>query len=411
MKILLVHSRYRSKAPSGENNVVDRESALLATAGHQVELFQRTSDDIATWGPARKAALPARSIWNAQARKELAEHIEVFRPDLVHVHNTFPLISASALHACRDMGVPVVATIHNYKLVCASGDFFRAGRPCHDCSGGRLLPGLTHGCYRGSRLATAPVAGALTLNRPGWRSLVSAYIFISSSQRELMRGLDLPDDRVFVKHNFVPVAPTMDASPRDHCVVYLGRLDAAKGIPFLQSSWDAFREANPRSSLRLVIAGGGPLEDQVHRWAADRESVEYAGLLSSEAANRLLQRALAAVVPSQWEETFGLVAVEAMAAGVAPIAPAHGSFPELVTDGVDGALFTPHDPRDVARVLRQVDEDSECYIDYGRRGRATYEERFTPSANLEELLKVYSYALAHPASGRRPRSPIPTWKA
>ena len=397
MKVLIVHGRYRSVAPSGENRVVDQESSLLKAAGHAVELFQRDSDDIADWGLARKAALPARSIWNARVLEELEDQIDVFRPDVVHVHNTFPLISASALHACRNKEVPVVATIHNYKLLCASGDFFRAGRPCHECSRGQLLPAMTHGCYRQSRLATTPVAGALGLHRSAWRSLVSAYIFISSSQRELMGGLGLPQDRAFVKHNFVPSLPQQGALPREHVVAYLGRLDAAKGILFLLSAWDAFREDYPDSPLRLVIAGGGPLEEHVRRWAASHESVDYEGLLRPDKAAHLLRRALAAVVPSQWEETFGLVAVEAMSAGVAPIAPAHGSFPELVTDGVDGTLFTPDDPRDLVRVLRQVDGHPERYIGFGRRGRVTYGERFTPSANLEKLLDIYRFAIAHPA--------------
>ena len=396
MKVLQVHSRYRSKAPSGENNVVDRESSLLEGAGHQVEVFQRHSDDIAAWGPARKAALPVRSVWNKQVREELAHRIDAFRPDVVHVHNTFPLISASALDACRDRAVPVVATIHNYKLLCASGDFFREERPCHECGGGRVAPAMVHGCYRESRLATAPVAVALGVNRSAWRRLVSAYIFISSAQRELMRGLEVPSERAFVKHNFVPDVPYEEDFPKEHLVAYLGRLDATKGLLFLMRSWDAFRQECPRSPLRLVIAGGGPLEHQVRCWAAAHDSVDYVGLVRPQAAAGLLRGALAAVVPSQWEETFGLVAVEAMSAGVAPIAPAHGSFPELVTDGIDGALFTPHDPRDLVRVFRQVDEHPEKYIGYGQQGRFTYEKRFAPSANLEELLAIYRFAIAHP---------------
>ena len=184
MKVLLVHSRYRSGAPSGENRVVDQELALLAAAGHEVERFQRDSDDIATWPLARKSTLPARSMWNGQVRSELARRLEQARPDVVHIHNTFPLISPSVLYACRDNGVPAVATIHNYKLLCASGDFFRDGKPCHDCAGGKVAPAVLHGCYRGSRLATVPVTAGMALHRPAWRSLVSAFIFISSSQRE-----------------------------------------------------------------------------------------------------------------------------------------------------------------------------------------------------------------------------------
>jgi glycosyltransferase involved in cell wall biosynthesis len=403
VKVLVVHGRYRSAAPSGENNVVDQEAAALIAAGHQVGLFQRHSDDIAGWSLPRKAALPVRTLWNGQVRHQLASQIELSRPDVVHIHNTFPLITPSALYACRDAGVPVVATIHNYKLLCASGEFFRDGAPCHDCAGGLGGSAVRHGCYRGSRLATVPVVAATAVHRPAWRQLVSAYIFISAAQRDLMHDLALPKDRVFVKHNFVPPVPAYDRDP-EHIVVYLGRLDAAKGAPFLMRAWDSFRARAPESSLRLVVAGAGPLADQVRAWGASRPSVDVFGMLAREDAARLLRRSLAAVMPSQWEETFGLVAVEAMAAGVAPVAPARGSFPELVTDGVNGALFEPEDPVALAQILQDVDRRPDRYAEYGRQGRATYEKRFHPDVIVEELLDVYRFAVSNPASTDRSRA-------
>ncbi|WP_460820659.1 glycosyltransferase [Nocardioides ungokensis] len=400
MKVLLVHGRYRSTAPSGENRVVDQEAAALSAAGHRVELFQRHSDDIGGWSLARKAALPVRSFWNVEARKDLARRLEASRPDVVHVHNTFPLISPSVLYACRDAGVPVVVTLHNYKLLCASGDFFRDGAPCHDCANGSAAPALQHGCYRGSRLATAPVVAGLALHRSAWRELVSAYIFISASQRDLMHDLRLPADRVFVKHNFVDADTTARSGP-EHLAVYLGRLDAAKGVPFLMRAWDVFRVRHPESPLRLVVAGGGPLEGDVRAWGSRHPSVDVTGLLPPDEAQRLLRRALVTVVPSQWEETFGLVAIEAMAAGVAPLAPARGSFSELVTDGVDGALFEPDDPGALARVLHDVDLHPGRYAELGACGLRTYEERFRPHGNVEQLLGIYRFAVANPIGGDR----------
>ena len=204
MKIVVVHSRYRSVAPSGENRVVDQEGEALAALGHEVIRFERRSDDIEGWSKARKAALPARVVWNAAARRELRAALREHRPDVVHVHNTFPLLSASVLYACRDESVPVVATIHNYKLACASGDFFRGGSVCHDCSGGLPGPALRHGCYRGSLPATVPVALAMTAHRQAWRQLVSAYAFISAAQRDLLAGVGLPPERMFVRHNLIP---------------------------------------------------------------------------------------------------------------------------------------------------------------------------------------------------------------
>ena len=214
MKILIVHNRYRPTAPSGENAVVDQESSALSTRGHDVALFQRHSEDIATWSPLRRATLPARVLWSQDSRRGITDSLIKFEPDVVHIHNTFPLVTPSVLYACRDASVPVVATLHNYKLGCASGTFFRDGRVCHDCLGGSSLPALAHGCYRGSAASTAPVVLGSWLHRTAWRTMITAYIFISAAQRELLAPVGLPADRSFVKHNFVPLRlRTVRSSP------------------------------------------------------------------------------------------------------------------------------------------------------------------------------------------------------
>lgn len=395
MKILVVHGRYRSSAPSGENHVVDQEAAALADAGNDVSLFERNSDDIPDWSIARKAALPALTLYNPEIRHSLAAELERTAPDVVHVHNTFPLLTPSVLHACRDAHVPVVATIHNYKLLCAGGALFRDGKTCHKCLDGRGAPAALHGCYRGSSLKTIPVVAGMRLNRGNWQSLVSAYVFISSAQRALMRGLDLPTERVFVKHNFVPEPPPRTTSA-EHLVTYLGRLDAPKGALFLMEAWDAFLSQRPDTTLRLAVAGGGPLEDKVQAWAAARPSVDFHGLLPRDQASQLLGRSLAALVPSRWEETFGLVAIEAMAMGVAPVAPDRGSFPELISDGKDGVLYSPDSLADLVRVLSSVDDDPPTYVDMGERGRRTYQSRFTRETNIEALLEIYRFAIRNP---------------
>ena len=237
MRILLVHNRYRSAAPSGENRVVDQESAALADLGHEVLRFGRSSDEIEQWSAARKVSLPARTIWSRETYRELTAVLHERRPDVVHVHNIFPLLSAAVLHSCRDSKVPVVATIHNYRLACANGTFFRDGAVCHDCAGGGLpVRAVRHGCYRGSRAATAPVALAIGIHRQAWRSMVSAYIFISASQRDLLRGASLPADRMFVRYNLIP-RRSRPQSERTPTVVYAGRLDEAKGARVLMAGW------------------------------------------------------------------------------------------------------------------------------------------------------------------------------
>jgi glycosyltransferase involved in cell wall biosynthesis len=396
MRILLVHNRYRSAAPSGENRVVDQESAALAALGHEVLRFGGSSDEIGQWSAARKASLPARTIWSRETYRDLTAVLRERRPDVLHVHNTFPLLSAAVLYACRDAGVPLVATIHNYRLACANGTFFRNGAVCHDCAGRLPTRAVLHGCYRDSRAATAPVALAMGLHRQAWRSLVSAYVFISSSQRDLLQGSGLPPERVFVRYNLIPhrSRPRIERAPT---VVYAGRLDEAKGARLLMAGWDIYCQTSGKPGMNLVIAGAGPLGDEMAAWASGRPSVEMTGALSADQCGELIAQARAVVLPSAWEETFGLVAVEAMAAGVPPIATDHGSFTELITPGVDGVLFQPGEPAALGRAIADVEQDPDRYEAYGEQARKTYEQRFDPQRSVDELLRIYHFAVTHPA--------------
>ena len=400
MRVVLVHNRYRSAAPSGENRVVDQEAVALANLGHQVTRFERCSDEIERWPRAKRASLPARVVWSRDAHRGLGAVLRERRPDVVHVHNTFPLLSPAVLYACRDAAVPIVATIHNYKLACASGDFFRNGSVCHDCADGLPVPAVRHGCYRGSRAATAPVALAMSAHRRAWLSLVSAYVLISAAQRDLLAGLSLASDRVFVRHNLIP-RRNAPAVAREPSVVYAGRLDEAKGLRLLMAGWDCYRAAAGDTGLRLVIAGAGPLEREVTAWASTRPCVEVVGQLGSEQCSELISRARAVLLPSAWEETFGLVAIEAMALGVPPVASGHGSFPELITPEVDGVLFRPGDPAALARAVADVQAYPERFENYGEQARKTYEQRFDPQRSAEQLLEIYRFAITHPVSSGR----------
>ena len=280
---MLVHNRYRSAAPSGENRVVDQEGEALAALGHEVTLFGRSSDEIEQWSLARKAALPARTIWSREAYRDLRTALADRRPDVVHVHNTFPLLSPAVLYACQDARIPVVATIHNYRLVCANGSFFRAGAVCHDCAHGSGIQAVVHGCYRESRLATMPRVLEMSVHQRAWKSLVSAYVFISASERDLLGGVGLPPGRVFVRHNLIPGRDRPRTSPQARAI-YAGRLDEAKGVRLLMAGWDRYLETSAEPGLSLLIVGGGPLSGEVAAWASARPSVAMTGTVSAPSA-------------------------------------------------------------------------------------------------------------------------------
>lgn len=396
MKILVVHNRYRSAAPSGENVVVDQEASMLASRGHDVALFQRHSDDIGSWSSLRRATLPVRMLWSEESRRGVTAALRDFAPDVVHVHNTFPLVTPSVLYACRDFSIPVVMTVHNYRLGCASGDFFRDGRVCHDCLSKASVSAIPHGCYRDSRASTAALVVGHRLHARPWRNLVTAYVFNSAAQRDLLEPVGLPAQRRFVKYNFVPAPPHHSDVAKECVVSYVGRLDVAKGAEFLMRAWDAFRAQRPGSPLRLVVAGDGDLRDTVAQWAGQHRTVTMEGRVPRETVATILARSRAAIVPSQCEETFGLVAAEAMAAGTAPVATAHGAFPELITPGADGALFPPAHVNALVEILADVDDNPQRWREFGERARQTYRDRFTPEASIDRLIDIYRFAVQNP---------------
>jgi glycosyltransferase involved in cell wall biosynthesis len=412
MRILQVHNRYRSAFPSGENRVVDLESRYLQIHGHQVEQFQRSSDTIETWSAWKKALLAGRLVWSRDSHRALLGVLRTNRPDVVHIHNIYPLLSSSVLYACADEGVPAVVTLHNYRPVCPSGSLFRDGALCLDCVGRLPGPAVRHGCYRDSRLATIPVALAGEVHRQAWRTLLSAYICISHFQHQMLAPARFAEDRIFVKHNLVPFVepPTPRPWPGD-TVVFAGRLDEGKGIPLLMEAWDLYSSASGTQPLRLVIAGTGPLADTVETWSRDRTDVEVVGLLTPEACHRLMATARAAVLPFRAQEPFGLVTVEAMAAGVAVIAPDHGAFPELVADRKEGRLFAPGDARSLAQTFKDAECAPDRYRGYGINGRRAYESRFDPHDNVKQLVSIYEYAISNPVGidrGQRASVAVPT---
>ncbi|GGX15533.1 glycosyl transferase [Streptomyces malachitofuscus] len=392
MHVLVVHNRYNSAQPSGENKVVDQEVALLRGAGHRVEVFGRRSDDIAAMSLPRKAAVPLLVPWNPAVRRELAARLRAERPDVVHVHNVFPLLSPAVLAACADAGVPAVATLHNYTQVCPPGTLQREGGPCTECVGATPLPAVRHGCYRGSRLATLPLAVGLSVNRRRWWSGVERFLCISAAQRDVLVGAGMPAERLAVKHNFVPEPGVRRSGDGEH-LLYLGRLAEAKGVRLLMAAWDEIA-AGGGVGVPLVIAGAGPLEREVTAWAAGRDDVRYVGLYDPARCRQAVARAVAVVAPSTWLEAFGLVVVEAMAAGVPAVAAGHGAFVELVEDGVTGLLHRPGEPASLAACLRRITAEPALGRRMGRAARHRYEQGFSPEVGLERLVDAYRSAIA-----------------
>jgi glycosyltransferase involved in cell wall biosynthesis len=385
-KVLVVHNRYRSRFVSGENRMVEQEVELLRRAGDTVVPYVRESDEIADFGSGARAWLPARVVWSPQDRRALTRLVARERPDIAHVHNTFPLISPSAIHALASLGIPTVMTLHNFRLFCANGLLFRDGHPCEECLGSSPLPGVVHGCYRGSRAATAPIALSTTAHRwLGTWNRVASFVTLSSFAREKVIAGGLPPARVVVKPNFVQPPSRVRKGPGAQ-YVFLGRLTPEKGADVLVSAWSA-------ELGRLLVAGDGPerrgLEQQAR---AHGGTVRFLGSLSPQECGELLRSARALVVPSRAYEGFPVAVVEAYAHGVPVIAPAHGAFPEVVEDGVTGLLFRAGDAADLRARMRTL-ADPQRSLEMGAAARHAYETRYTPERNLRALHAIYGRAM------------------
>ncbi len=395
MRVLVVHNHYRANAPSGERTVIEQETEGLRSYGHEVRLFERFSDEVDTWHPARRAAVPLDALWGFSSRRPLSAVLRDYAPEVVHVHNLFPLVSPRLLTACAEVGIPVVATIHNYRLLCARGDFYRAGSTCLECSDGSSAAALRHRCFHDSTAQTATVVAGTRLHRRAWQRLVSAYVFISDAERSQLQAAGLPGHRSFVKWNFVSEGSAAEGPPADQ-VAYVGRLEQAKGVDILMRAWERFRAESPGSTLRLAVVGGGPMAQEVATWAEGQTFVDYHGLMERDEAMQVMGRSRCVLLPSQWMETFGLVAVEAMSRGVPPVAAASGAFPELIDDGRTGLLVAPTDVGGWARAIGAVDRERARFDAMGAAARRLYRERFSADRNLEQLIDIYRFAIQNP---------------
>ncbi len=390
MKILLIHNYYLQ--PGGEDQVFSSEAEVLRANGEDVELYTIANTSIAAMG---RLDLAVSTIWNRQVFRELTTLLRANTPDLVHCHNTFPLVSPAAYAAARRLKIPVVQTLHNFRLLCPNALFLRNGRSCEDCLGrGFAWPSVLHACYRGSRPATAVVAGMLGVHkmRGTWRTAVDTYIAVSEFARAKFVAGGLPADRMVVKRNFLQHDPGIGAHLGGFAL-YVGRLSAEKGIELLVRLWDRLGLGIP-----LRIIGSGPLESL----AVDSPPrVEWLGWQPRDRVLATMKDATFLVFPTECYEGFPMVLVEAMATGLPVIASDRGSLPEIVQDGAAGLLVPTGNPeKNWAEALRWAVTHPEAVAEMGRYARQEFERHYTPEIGYRRLSDVYQQTV------QRARAPI-----
>lgn len=366
---------------------------MLRGNGHEVSTYAAHSDDIRRMPPLEKAAVPGRVIWSPKDRRGVDQVLAAGNTDVVHLHNPFPLISPSVLSAARKHRVPVVMTLHNYRLFCAAGTLLRDGVPCLDCLPRTPLPGLVHACYRDNRAATLPLAASIGVHRGlgTWVKGVARFIVMSDFAHGIMVQAGIPGDQISVKPHFIPAPKPPRPVPSSGHVLYLGRLSPEKGASVLIQAW--------RPSMgQLVIAGDGPLRAELEALAAPHgDSVRFVGALDRESAMDYVASARVLVNPSMAFETFGLSVAEAFAHGIPAVVPNRGVFPELVRAGGNGVVFDAGSPSSLTEALSVILAPGEAER-MGLQARAFYLENLSPEKNIGLLEKIYADAIAAVAS-------------
>ena len=384
LRVLIVHNRYQQ--PGGEDVAVTAEAELLTANGHEVARFESSNDEL---GGLTKVHAAARTVWSRHSRSRLEEVQARVQPDVVHFHNTFPLLSPSVYYAQPRKAV-VVQTLHNYRLVCPTATLMRSGRPCEDCVGRFAWPGIMHACYRGSRSATLATAVMVQTHRAlrTWSQRVDAYVALTPFARDIFVRGGLAPDRIHVKPNFVAPDPGIGTARRDH-FLFVGRFEEGKGINVLLSAWRQMQAPPP---LRLV--GSGPLNAEVAAFAAALPSVTMVGRTSRERVIDEMRHARALIAPMLWYENFPLSVCEAMATGCPVIAADTRNLCELLGNGEAGLFFDSGNGNDLARAVTIASQDAGLMSALGAAGRRLYEAHYTAATNYRTLMSIYEQAAA-----------------
>ncbi len=388
MNILLVHNRYQQ--PGGEDAVFEAEAELLSSRGHRVIRYERDNDEIALASSVEKVRLAVGTAWARDASRDLHALIQRERPGVAHFHNTFPLISPAAYHACNARNVPVVQTVHNYRLLCPAATLMRDQRPCEECVGRLPWPAVLHACYRDSRAQTLVSAAALSAHRVlgTYRRHVQRYLALTNFVRSMLVRGGLPAQRIRVKPNFIAEAPSFREALGSYAL-YVGRLAPEKGIRLLLDAWQRLPGLPP-----LHIVGDGPLRGEVEARARALCNVRVLGRLERAEVFSQLRDARVLIFPSLWYEGLGNTILEAFAAGVPVIAPDRGSPREVLEMGRLGTLFAAGDPDSLSAALAFALGSLEDVRSKARTARAVFDARYTAAASYDALMDAYQAASA-----------------
>ncbi len=385
----MVHNPYQQAG--GEDFVFQQERRMLQNTGHEVVTYLRNNDEVDRYAGLRRLALIPRTVWATDSRKEISALLAREKPSLVHVHNTFVMISPSIFSACEEAGIPVVQTLHNYRLMCAAGVFYRDGHVCEDCVEKSLWSGIRHGCYHDSKVATAVVATMIAVHRGlhTWTRPSHFYIALCKFARRKFVDSGLPEDRIFVKPNFVYPDPGISAEKEDFAI-FAGRLSPEKRVDSLLEAWERGTARFP-----LFILGDGPERANLEDKAKQRRlsGIHFTGQVPRAEVITRIRKARFLIFSSEVYENFPVTIAEAFACGTPVICAKMGAMEEIVADGCTGLHFAPGQTDDLAAKMDWAWENPERMKAMGCDARREYETKYTAEINYKLLMDIYGQVL------------------
>lgn len=389
MKVVIVHNA--NQQPAGDDVVVAHESEMLEAAGHKVVFFRRSNWDVDSYTGLRKISLAKSTVWNSDTRQDFARVLREEKPDVVHVHNTFVMISPSIYSACCDARVPVIQTLHNYRLLCPAATLFRDGKVCQECMQHSLLRSVEHGCYRNSRSATAATAMMLGFHRvrQTWNREVSCFVALSEFSRNKFIEGGLPAEKITVKPNFIDPDPGNRTGDGKYAI-FVGRLSAEKRVDMILQAWKRLTTEIP-----VLIVGGGPEEERLRKQAAQEgiANVRFTGKITREQTIAALNDARFLIFPSEWYEGFPMTLAESFACGTPVICTRMGTMQEVVADERTGLHYSPGDAGDLAQKVEWAWTHPAEVRAMGNEARKEYKLKYTAEKNYPMLMNIYERAM------------------
>lgn len=384
-RILQVHNFYQ--IPGGEDVVVRNEKRLLEEHGHKVYTYYRSNAELKEGGRLGKLCVPFTAIYSFKTVREVKKLIKEYQIDIVHVHNTLTMVSPSVFYAAFICHVPIVQTLHNFRMLCPAGSFFRDNVICEECVQGGLKCAVKHKCYRNSKLQSFVSAAVLKVHRVlGTYRKVNFICLTEFNRNKLLALGDIVDaKKIFIKPNFTfaeGIEPS-NVPEQEEYYLFAGRVEALKGVDI---AIKAFEQIPDR---KLYIAGTGPMMDEMQAYVKEHniQNVKFLGYLQKEDMTEKFYHAKAVIMTSQCYEAFAMTIAEAYSYGVPVIAGRVGNMEGMVQEGVTGVKFTYNSSSDLAEKVKEFEKLDRVTLK--ENAREFYQERLRPEDNYQKLMEIY----------------------